>query len=120
MMLKVTELQNQLDQIDREWAVLRDNVMASRRRGSRSRPSVAKGRFLILYGIVAGGALIVLGASLGRRWIFSLLGIFLIGVCVIGGLTAINKAGQLDIARRSYESRRRQLVEAIEVEKHRQ
>lgn len=119
-MLKVTQLQNQLDQIDREWAVLRDNVMASRRRGSRSRPSVAKGRFLIIYGIVAGGALTVLGVSLGKPWIFSLLGLFIAGVCVIGGLTAIKMTRQLDIARRSYESRRRQLVEAIEVEEHRQ
>jgi hypothetical protein len=32
---------------------------------------------------------------------------------------AINKARQLDIPRRNYESRRRQLLEAIEVEKHR-
>ena len=56
----------------------------------------------------------MLGVSLGKPWIFSLLGLFIAGVCVIGGLTAIKMTRQLDIARRSYESRRRQLVEAIE------
>jgi hypothetical protein len=115
MMSKLIELQNQLDQIDREQAVLRDNVMPSRRR-----PSVAKGRFLIVYGVVSGGALIVFGASLSKPWIFPLLGIFIIAVCLAGGLTAIHKSKQLNVARRDCESRRRQLMEAIELEKRRQ
>jgi hypothetical protein len=49
-----------------------------------------------------------------------LFGIIVIAVAVIGGLASINKAGQLDSTRADYESRRRQLLDAIEAEKRRQ
>lgn len=118
--LKLIEMQNELNQLDREWAMSREKLMVGGRNGNRSEPSIAGGVFAIAIGIVGGGGWTLLAASKGAPAFFPLFGVFFIGVCVVGGLRSIANAGQMDTTRRDYESRRRQLLDAIEAEKHRQ
>jgi DNA-directed RNA polymerase subunit RPC12/RpoP/F0F1-type ATP synthase assembly protein I len=118
--LKVIELQNELNQLDREWAMSRDSLMMSGRNGSRSEPSAAGGVVAIVVGVLFGGFWMVGAMKDGAPWFMSLFGIFFIGGCVVTGIMSIAKAGQLDTTRSDYESRRRQLMDAIEAEKHRQ
>jgi DNA-directed RNA polymerase subunit RPC12/RpoP len=118
--LKVIEMQNDLEKLDREWTMSRENLMVAGRNGGRSEPSIAGGIFIILIGVVGGGAWTVFAASHGAPGFFPLFGLFFIGIAVVGGLMSISKAGQLDTTRSDYESRRQQLIAAIEAEKHRQ
>jgi hypothetical protein len=118
--LKLIEMQNELDQLDREWAMSRQSLMVSGQNGRQSEPSIAGGVFAIVVGIVGGGAWTLFAAKMGAPWFMPLFGVFFIGVCVVGGLKSITNAGQLDTTRGDYESRRRQLLDAIEAEKHRQ
>ena len=118
--LKVIELQNNLDQLDREWTMSRDNLLVSGRDGSRGEPSIVGGVISILVGIVGGGAWTAFAASNGAPPFFPLFGLLFMGGAVVVGLISIIKAGHLDATRGDYETRRRQLIDAIDAEKRRQ
>jgi len=118
--LKVIEMQNDLDQLDREWSMSRENLMVSGKNGARSEPSMAGGLVTIIIAIVAGGAWTLFAASMHAPGIVPLFGLFFIGFGLFAGITSMSKAGQLNTTRSDYESRRRQLLNAIEEEKRRQ
>jgi hypothetical protein len=118
--LKLIEMQNELSQLDREWAMSRENLMVSGRNGARSEPSIAGGVVTMIIGVVGGGAWTLFAASHGAPGIFPLFGLVFIVFGVAAGLMSISKAGELDTTRNDYESRRQQLISAIEAEKHRQ
>ena len=118
--LKVIAMQNDLDQLDREWSMSRENLMVSGKGGSRSEPSMVGGLIAIVVGVVGGGAWTLFAASHGAPGFVPLFGILFIGVGVFTGIASISKAGQLDTTRNEYESRRRELLAALEAEKRRQ
>jgi hypothetical protein len=118
--LKVIELQNELDQLDREWAMSRENLMVSGRDGARSEPSMAGGVMTIVIGVAGGVAWMVFTAGHGAPGFFPLFGLIFVVIAVAGGLSSISKAGQLGHSRGDYATRRQQLVSAIEAEKQRQ
>jgi DNA-directed RNA polymerase subunit RPC12/RpoP len=117
--LKIIELQNELNQLDREWNMSREKLLVSQNNGARTEPSIAGGVIVIVLGVVFGGAWTIGAASMGAPGFFPLFGLVFIAVAVIGGVNSINKAGQLDNSRGDYESRRQQLLSAIESEKQR-
>ena len=119
--LELIRLQSELEQIDREWMMSRDNLMVSGRNGSRSEPSMALGVFTIVIGVVFGVIWISATSSAQHAPpLFSLFGLLVVGVFIFGGISSINKSGQLDSARRDYETRRLRLVSKIESEKQQQ
>jgi len=117
--LKVIQMQNDLERLDREWAMSRENLMVSGQNGSRREPSIFGGVFVILIGVIGGGAWTLFAGTMGAPWFFVLFGFFFIGVTVVGGIASINKAGKLDSTRSDYEFQRRRLVAGIETEKRR-
>ena len=118
--LKVIEMQNELNQLDREWTMSRESLMVSGRNGARSEPSIAGGLITMIVAVVGGGAWTLFAATMGAPAFFPLFGLLFIGIGVAVGLSSITKAGQLDTARSDYETRRQQLLNAIEAEKSRQ
>lgn len=130
--LELIKLQNELEQIDREWMMSREeNLVVNSKNGSRSEPSAVGGIILILFGLAAGGAWIYFTSSVmhdpfGRptfpapvSFIIPMFGFVFICATIFGGINMINKAGRLDEARRTHEMRRRSLIGRIETEKRR-
>ena len=118
--LKVIEMQNELNQLDREWAMSRESLMVSGRNGARSEPSIAGGLITMIVAVVGGGAWTLFAATMGAPAFFPLFGLLFIGFGVAVGLSSITKAGQLDTTRSDYQTRRQQLLNAIDAEKSRQ
>ncbi|HWB61453.1 MAG TPA: hypothetical protein VG733_18370 [Chthoniobacteraceae bacterium] len=135
--LKLIQLQNELEQLDREWMMSRESLMVSGEHGSRYEPSAIAGVVLILFGLFGGGIWIYFTtsfmrqssfpqgfppgfpghSSFGMPSIFPFFGVAFIIFGILGGMSVINKAGRLGDSRRSYEMRRSSLVGRINDEK---
>jgi predicted phage tail protein len=119
--LELIRLQNELEQIDREWMMSRENLMVQGRNGSRSVPSVAGGIFTIIFGVVAGGIWMTFAyTAVHAPPLFCMFGLVFMGAAVFGGVNMVSKAGRLDVERRDYETRRQSLLAEIDSEKRRQ
>jgi DNA-directed RNA polymerase subunit RPC12/RpoP len=125
--VKLIRLQNEIEQLDREWMMTREKFMLSGQNGQKSDPSIAGGVAMIIVGVVAG----VLWISFNSFAIsqagappfmpfFMLFGVLVAGMFVFGGIRSISKTGELDTARKDYEIRRADLISRIDAEKLRQ
>ncbi len=113
--LELIRLQNELEQIDREWMMSRENLMVSGQNGSRSEPSSAGGVFMIIFGLVAGGGWMTFAfTAVHAPPLFCMFGLVFMGAAVFGGISMLGKAGRLDDTRRQYEDRRQILLNKIE------
>lgn len=113
--LEVIKLQNELEQVDREWMMSRENLMVSGENGSRSEPTSAGGVIMILFGVIGGGAWTIFAVSaVHAPAIFPLFGLVFIAAMVFGGISMIGKSGRLDAVRRQHEMRRGDLIRRIE------
>lgn len=117
--LELIKLQNELEQIDREWMMSRENFMVNGRNGGRSEPSIGSGVFAIVAGVVFGVIWITTASSHAPPF-FTLFGLLVVGGVIFGGINMINKSGRLDEARQAHEMRRSDLIARIEAEKNSQ
>jgi DNA-directed RNA polymerase subunit RPC12/RpoP len=117
--LKVIALQNDLNQLDREWQTSREDLMVTGRNGTSSTPSLAGGLMTMVVGVVGGGIWTAFAASHGAPSFFLLFGVIFMVAGAAGGVMSMTRADKLQTARSQYESRRQQLLSAIEAEKTR-
>ncbi len=112
--LKVIQAQNELEQLDREWAQRREGFMVQDKDGHRSIPhtgiSVAMGGFAVVAGIVW----MIAASAMGAPSIFVMFGLVFIGVAIVGAITSAKKAGGYQSAKAAHDARRSELLRKIE------
>ena len=112
--LRVIELQNDLERLDREWENRRESFMVTGKHGHRSLPSEA--------GSIAGGVIAIVGgivwmsfaAGMGAPFPFPLFGLLFIGFAIFGMINGSSKASGYRDAESSFNERRNDLIRRIE------
>jgi hypothetical protein len=116
--VRVLELQNDLEQLDREWDNRRQTLLVRNKDGNVSEPSAAGsmvgGMVMIAFGIFWTG----MTAKMGAPGFFPLFGLVFIGIAIFNMVSGTAKAGTYQNEQGSYESRRRELIERIGREKN--
>ena len=115
--LKVIELQNDLERLDREWDSERQGLMVRNKDGSASEPGFAGSMIGGGVGILIGLVWMIAVASTGAPGIFPLFGLVFIGVSVFNMVSGSNKAGKFNDSRSLYQQRRNHLIAEIERER---
>ncbi|WP_035602446.1 hypothetical protein [Haloferula sp. BvORR071] len=115
--LRVIELQNDLERLDREWASRKDSFMVRGQHGHRHMPStggsVAGGIFAIVGGIVW----MSFAARIGAPMPFPLFGLLFIGFAIFSMVNGASKASSYESEGRDFEQRRNSLIRQIERER---
>lgn len=112
--LRVIELQNDLERLDREWAVRRESFMQTSKNGHRYVPSTA-GSMIggIIFGII-GVVMIGAGASTRGTGLLALMGMLVVGLGIWSAVSGTTKAGNYQREEADYEAARRELSERID------
>jgi hypothetical protein len=116
--LKVIELQNDLERLDREWEVERSGMLVRGDNGRISEPSttasVIGGIFAIGFGVFFMVATSFMGLSF-----FSLFGLIFAGIGIFNLIHGSAKASKFRNAQHDHGMRRSRLIRAIEQERRR-
>jgi transcription elongation factor Elf1 len=111
--LGVIRIQNELEQLDREWMMQRDGFMVRGKDGSTSEPGGVGGLVASLFAAGFGVVWTIFAASMGAPWPFPLFGVIFICFALFGGISTMAKGSRYQSARDEYEERRRILLERI-------
>jgi hypothetical protein len=110
--LRVIELQNDLERLDREWENRRESFMVTSKNGHRSVPTetgtAIGGIIMIVMGIVAMGV----GAQMGGP--APLFGLIFIGGAIVSIYSGMNKASGYKEAKNAFTRQRNDLIRRIE------
>ena len=112
--LRVIELQNDLERLDREWENRRESFMVTGKHGHRSLPSQAGS---IIGGVVAIGFGIVwmsFATGMHAPFPFPLFGIFFIGLAVFSMVNVASKATGYRSAESSFMRQRNEIIRRID------
>lgn len=112
--LKVIRLQNDLEQLDREWSSERSKFLTKDKNGNVSEPSAAGGLIGGVLAIGFGIFWMVMTSSMGAPGFFPLFGLVFIGVAFFGIFSSMSKAQGLQSGESDYQMKRRQLLSEIE------
>lgn len=115
--LKIIRLQNELEQLDREWESDRSQYLVTNKRGQVSEPSPVGA---VVAGLVMAGFGIfwtITAASMGAPGIFPLFGVVFIGFAIFMMISTIGKADGLRGARDDYQLKRGRILAEIAREK---
>jgi len=112
--LKVIRLQNELEQLDREWESTRQSLMVADKHGNRSEPSAAGSVVGGVVMIVAGIAWTGFAASMGAPGFFPLFGLLFIGFALFTMIRGASNATQLGSSRSQMQQRRGRLLAELE------
>ena len=103
-------VQNEINQLDRDWDRERESYMVRGRYGSRSIPgegtSILGGIFIVGFGLFWTISV----ASMGAPSFFPIFGVLFILVGAVTSFTSFSTAGQYKEAERRYRERREQLA----------
>lgn len=117
--LKIIELQNDLERLDREWDNQRDGLLVRGKNGHVSEPSAvgsfSTGIIVIVFGVFWIGVTISQNASV----FFPFFGLAFIGFAIFNMINGVAKAGVYKNQLGTYEIRRSQLINRLEKEKQR-
>lgn len=112
--LRVIELQNDLERLDREWAVRRESFMQTSKNGHRYIPStvgsVISGIVFSIIGVMILGSV----SQMARSGMFGLVGLIAIGLGIWSAVSGYMKASSYQRAVADYEAARRELSERID------
>lgn len=113
--LEVIQLQNEIEQLDREWSVRQmDNVASGKRGGPLTTGGAIFGLcFTVFFAIIAfsmAGA----ASSFGAPGIFSLVPVGMGIFALVAGVMGLVKAGNIDQSRRDYQERRDELMRKLQ------
>ncbi|MES2440706.1 MAG: hypothetical protein V4584_16690 [Verrucomicrobiota bacterium] len=118
--LKVIELQNDLERLDREWDSQRESLLVRSKNGLVSEPtsagSIMGGIVAIVFGIFWMGAT----ASMHVPGFFPLFGLLFIGFAIFNMVSGTAKAGTYKSRQDAYGIQRQRLIDRIEEERRRQ
>jgi hypothetical protein len=114
--LRVIRLQNEIEQLDREWDLEREGLMPTNKEGVRSKPSAGGS-------VVGAGIMVVFGliwmtavSSFGGGG-FALVGLIFIGAAIWTAVAGVGSADRYRSAEAMMNQRRRRLLEQLEAAK---
>ena len=112
--LKVIELQNEIERLDREWDGERQQYFVRGRNGRVSKPSVLSAIFGAILIVPFGLFFAVSSSKQGLPFVFPLFGIGFVvaGIFSIG--SAFWKSGQLGQSESAYQNRRAELLRQLD------
>lgn len=111
--LETIKLQNEVEQLDRQWQLDLDRYKVRDREGHYQVPNRAGSLVGAVVGVVFGLFWIVFTLGAGAPGVFPLFGLLFIVLAIVGGVKAAGKADAYERGRTSYEIRRRALVGQI-------
>lgn len=115
--IKLLELQNDLERLDREWADRRETLMVKNKEGHSSVPSsagsIVGGLFLIAFGLVW----VSITLSTGAPGFFPLFGLGFVGFAIFNMINGTQKASTYQDLQAQHDAKRRALVTRIERER---
>lgn len=115
--MKVIELQNDLERLDREWENQRSSLLVRGKDGHVSEPSstgsMVGGIIMIVFGVFWIG----MASSIGAPSLLPLFGLVFIGVAIFSMLNGITKAGAYQSKFSDYDGKRQRLVARLEQER---
>lgn len=114
--LKVIEIQNDVEQLDREWEKFRNVALIHDKHGRASEPSAAASAVGGMIGIIGGLAWVVVCVTNGSP-AFALAGLGIIGFSIFGMMTGSNRAEAFRVQRYRYETARKSLLQRLDVER---
>ena len=117
--VKILELQNDLECLDREWDNLRGTLLVRGKDGHASEPSAAGAVIGGLIAIIFGIFFMSVAGKIGAGGIFPLFGLLFIGFAIFGIIRTSAKASEFQTARDRYQSARARLVDRLESERAR-
>ncbi|MBC8128638.1 MAG: hypothetical protein H8M99_15985, partial [Gloeobacteraceae cyanobacterium ES-bin-144] len=115
--LKVIELQNDLERLDREWEMRRNSLLVRGKDGQVTEPSAIGSAFAGSIGIGFGIFWIFLTGSNQGMQAFSLVGLLFIAASIYGIFIGYSKAGAYRKMMSDYELQRYRLIALIEHER---
>jgi hypothetical protein len=102
--------QNQLEQLDREWMLRREQYMTQNKDGSRSVPGPVGGIVAAVIAVIFGVIWMAGAASAGAPAPFVLFGLLFIAVAIVGAITGIGRSARYVDAERAYLRQRDDLL----------
>ena len=115
--IKLLELQNDLERLDREWTSQRETLMVRNKEGHSSVPSSAGsiigGIFVVAFGLIW----IMFTMSMGAPGFFPLFGLFFVGFAIFSMVNGANKASTYQNLQAEHGTKRKALVDRIERER---
>jgi hypothetical protein len=117
--LKIIELQNDLERLDREWGSQRDGLLVRGKNGQVSEPSAFVALLSGIVMIVVGVIWLGMAVSHGAPGFMYLFGFVFIGFAIAMMVTGTAKAATYQRRLGTYEIRRSQLVNRLEQEQRR-
>ena len=115
--LRVIELQNDLERLDREWEGRKERFMMTGKHGRRYLPSrggsIAVGSVMIILAIFW----IIATVSKGSPGVFSLFGVLFLGFAIYTIIGGCSKAAAYGLARDEFHQHRDSLIRRIEEER---
>jgi uncharacterized Zn finger protein (UPF0148 family) len=112
--LETIKLQNRLEQLDREWAMLREKYMTRDKDGSVSAPSKVGSVVAGILAIAMGVGWIAFTSSIPEAGFFPLFGIVFIAAGLVGALLSATQAGAYGRKKSEYEAKRREILDQLE------
>ena len=101
--------QNDLEQIDREWAMRREQLMVTTKHGGRTAPSRIASVFAIAVALVFGSLWLKAGSH-GAPGAMILFGLLVVGGIIVSAAFTFFKAGDFEQAERDYHRRRDEIL----------
>ena len=115
--IKLLELQNDLERLDREWASRRETLMVRNKEGRTSVPSstssIIGGTLVIGFGLVW----IYLASTMGAPKIFPLFGVCFVGFAIFNMISMSTKASTYHDLQNEHETKRQALINRIDRER---
>ena len=110
--VETLKLQNQLERLDREWMMEREQYLVRGKHGGRHLPS--KTGVMIMLVFVVGFGIFWMASAARIGFVPAIFGVFFIGFAVVTFVTMFSKADQYERRRRTYEAERRRLLRAVD------
>lgn len=110
--LRVIELQNDLERLDREWESRKQGFMVTSKNGHRSIPSEAGSMVGGAIGVIMGVVVLAVTIQIGGP--APLFGLLFIGIAIFGMVNGTSKATGYKNAESAFIQRRNNLVRQIE------
>ena len=111
--LKVLELQNDIEHLDREWEKFRNTVLTRNENGQISEPSDVGSIVAGIVGLVVGILWIVVCTTNGMSP-FALAGVLFIGIAIFGMKRGCDKAELYRVQSYRYSTARKSLLQRLE------
>ena len=111
--LQAIKLQNELEQVDREWQMERERYLVRNKNGSTSTPDGGNIAVGVIGAVLAIGFLlfwISSAATMGAPGFFVLFGVGMLVLVVVGIISSISKADGYRNAEQDYKRRRESIM----------